>query len=101
MEKLIPVYGQGGKVAVGAASAQSAALPVGCTYVMVWADTDCYVHVSSNPTATTSDVPVPGSKVPITIPVPNPGSTSNKVAVIQDSAAGSLKYVPLYGGTGW
>jgi len=84
-------YGAGlARVAVAAASAQSAA--IAATEVLVHASTRCFIATGLNPTATTNDVPIEaGEKFTLRI------TSGHKVAVIRDTADGYLNVVPVVG----
>ncbi len=72
-------------VAVSGTSAQSAAIGTTTGYVRLFATTLCHVRMGSNPTATTSNMPL-GAYIPEYFAVP-PGT---KIAAIQNSSSGTL-----------
>lgn len=72
-------------VAVSGTSAQSAVISGNTSYVRLLSTTLCHVRVGSNPTATTSHMPLP-PYVPEYFIVPS----GQKVAVIQNASAGTL-----------
>lgn len=74
-------------VTYAAASVQSAA--IGSTLVRVVSSTDCRIAFGANPTATATSILLP-AKMPEYF-VCNP---TDKIAVIQDAAGGSLSIVP-------
>lgn len=75
------------KVAIGAASVQSAA--TGATTIMLVATSACHVVIGKNPTATANDTLIPANT-----PVLFECANTDLVAVIQDSASGSLFVTP-------
>lgn len=80
-------------VAIGAASAQSAAVGATTKRVVLIADQDCWVSVGADPTAakqTAGSFPLADKSPSYPIKVV-PGVT--KIAVIQDSAAGYLSII--------
>lgn len=72
-------------IAVSGTSAQSAAISANAGYVRFLATTLCHIRIGSSPTATTSNVPL-APYVPEYFVVPS----GSKVAVIQNSASGTL-----------
>jgi hypothetical protein len=72
-------------VAVSGTSAQSTAISANAGYVRLFSTTMCHIRVGSNPTATTSHMPI-GANVPEYFAV----TSGQKIAVIQNSASGSL-----------
>jgi hypothetical protein len=72
-------------VAVSGTSAQSTAVSAATGYVRLFATTLCHIRIGSNPTATTSNMPL-GANVPEYFVVPS----GMKVAAIQNSASGTL-----------
>lgn len=78
------------KVAIGASSTAMAAA---CTseIVYVCATVNCWISVAAAPTATNSDMYLPAN-TPLHLKVVK---DTDKIAVIQDSVAGSLSVVPM------
>ena len=74
-------------VAVGAASAQSAAL--GSPVVRLVSTTDCHVLFGSNPTALATSMFLPAKQPEYFVCLP-----TDKIAVIQDAAGGNLSITP-------
>jgi hypothetical protein len=76
-------------VTIGAASAQSAAMPAGTRAVRLVATVDCFVEFGTNPTATSSGAAtgffMPAGSVEYFVAL-----EGHKVAVIQGSGAGTL-----------
>lgn len=72
-------------VAVSGTSAQSAALGGSTGYVRLMATTLCHIRVGSNPTATTSHMPL-APYCPEYVAV----TAGTKVAAIQNSSSGTL-----------
>lgn len=72
-------------VAVSGTSAQSTAISGNAGYVRLFATTMCHIRVGSNPTATTSNMPL-AANVPEYFVAPS----GTKIAVIQNSASGTL-----------
>lgn len=72
-------------VAIGAASAASAAVGVRTTIVRVAATADCHIVIGANPTATANDTPLFAKQPEFFAIVPG-----EKIAVIQSSGAGTL-----------
>lgn len=72
-------------VAVSGTSAQSAAISGSTGYVRLFATTMCHIRVGSNPTATTSHMPL-APFVPEYFVVPS----GTKIAAIQNSSSGTL-----------
>lgn len=76
------------RVAVASTSAQSAAITG--TEVLVHASVRCFIAAGSNPTATTSDIPLEiGEKFHLRI------TSGHKIAVLRDTADGFLNVVPV------
>ena len=83
-------WAAGQKLAVGAASAQSAA--VAAVEVMLIASARCFVKVGANPTAADAAGSIPleaGERFHLQI------ATGDKIAAIQATAAGSLYILPV------
>ncbi len=74
-------------VAVGAASAQSAA--VGGLVVRVVSSTDCHIVFGANPTALATSMFLPAKLPEYFVCAP-----TDKLAVIQDTAGGNLSITP-------
>lgn len=72
-------------VAVSGTSAQSTAITANAGYVRLFSTTLCHIRMGSNPTATTSNMPL-GANVPEYFVCPS----GSKIAVIQNSASGTL-----------
>ncbi len=69
----------------GTAGTISNAITTGVRKIRVWVSSDAYIKIDSNPTATSSDVPISsGSAEYFTV---TPGQ---KVSAIQQSASGTL-----------
>jgi|SRR6185312_7586787 len=81
-----PVAGSGQKVAFTGVSAQSAAVGAQTHAVLLAATSDCHVEFGSNPTATATSCFIKGGTAPIPLAI----GPSNKIAVVQDTAAGNL-----------
>lgn len=75
-------------VAVGAASAQSAAIPANISEIRVCSTTACHLNIGANPTAAATDNN--GFYLPANVVEYLHVSPGQIVAVIQDAAAGSL-----------
>jgi hypothetical protein len=96
LQAMYKPVGTGQSVAIGAGSTQSAnvigngvASGEAAAVCGVWlvSDVDCWVELGPNPTAAANT----STKLPATTPVYWACGANDKVAVIQDSAAGSLK----------
>jgi hypothetical protein len=72
-------------VAVSGTSAQSTAITASSGYVRLFATTLCHIRAGSNPTSTTSNMPL-APYVPEYFAV----SSGQKIAAIQNAAAGTL-----------
>jgi hypothetical protein len=72
-------------VAVSGTSAQSAVISGNTNYVRLFATTLCHIRAGSNPTATTSNMPL-SPYVPEYFAV----NSGQKIAVIQNSSSGTL-----------
>lgn len=72
-------------VAVSGTSAQSTAITANAGYVRLVATTLCHIRLGTNPTATTSNMPL----VPY-VPEYFVAPTGVKIAVIQNSSSGTL-----------
>lgn len=72
-------------VAVSGTSAQSAAISSSSGYVRLFSTTMCHIRIGSNPTATTSHMPL-GANIPEYFVV----VSGAKIAAIQNSASGTL-----------
>lgn len=68
-------------------------LPVGAAGVWVFCTSIAYVKVGVDPTATTTDIPVPASW-PVLIPIVN-NTGDYKVSAIQSAAGGNLHVLPV------
>ena len=68
-------------------------LPIGAAGVWVFTTSIAYVKVGANPTATTSDIPLPAS-VPVLIPITN-NTGDLKVSAVQSAAGGNLHVLPV------
>jgi hypothetical protein len=88
LQAFVPGVSQ--NVAIGAASVQSAAFGELTTCVRVVSTSDCFIAIGQNPTATTSSMLLPAG-APEYLAV----DAGMKVAVIQQSAAGSLNVTEL------
>lgn len=75
-------------VAIGVASAQSAVLAKGIYRIQ--SDVDCFIEIGTNPTATTSSLPLAANAMEVWHI-----REGQKIAVIQKSGAGNLSIVPL------
>ena len=72
-------------ISVSGTSAQSAAISTTTGYVRLFSTTLCHIRFGSNPTATTSNMPL-AANVPEYFQI-TPGQ---KIAAIQNSASGTL-----------
>lgn len=72
-------------VAVSGTSAQSAVISASSGYVRLFATTMCHIRVGSNPTATTSNMPL-APYVPEYFAL----TSGVKIAAIQNSSSGTL-----------
>jgi len=82
-------WATGAVVAIGAASAQSAAIQA--RVVLVCADQNCWVSIGANPTASIGAGSVfLAAGAFVTLPI-QPGQ---RVAVVQQSVAGNLSVIP-------
>lgn len=81
-------------VTISGTSAQSSAVGTYTFVVRLISTTDCYVAFASNPTATTSDMFIPGDKIERFFRI-RPG---DKIAAIQDSAGGTLYITEVFKG---
>jgi len=80
-----PYLGSNTNYTTGAASAQSFAMPDGCSLVIISPEKDTYIAIGTNPTATTaSKIVRGGAEVGYGI---EPGE---KVAYLQVSASGNI-----------
>lgn len=85
---------QASHITIGAASAQSSGAYAQGQRLGLISDTDCWVLTGADPTAAASTgVFVPAS-TPIEIYI---GADGDKIAAIQDSAAGDLTIAPVVG----
>ncbi|MGE0252001.1 MAG: hypothetical protein AB7G80_05005 [Dongiaceae bacterium] len=78
-------YGAAQNVTVGASSVQSSAVAAGTRLIRLCANVPCRVAIGSNPTASATSTLIPANSVEV---VEIAGG--HKVAVIQDSAGGTL-----------
>ena len=85
------VEGNDQKVAVGATSAQSAAVGPQTYAVLLSCSTNCHILFGTNPVATTSNWLFKATDPGLILGI-NPGE---KIAVIEDSAVGSLYIMEL------
>lgn len=76
------------KVTITSSSTQSSAFSANVSVIRIFPTSNCYVKFGSNPTATTSDIYCPGGILQFFGVIPG-----EKVAVIQDTASGTLHVV--------
>ncbi len=86
LQRWRPIEGNDQKLAVGAASVQSAPVSAQCYAVNLSATTNCHIAFGENPTATASTYLLKATDISLTLGI----SPGEKIAVIEDSAAGSL-----------
>jgi hypothetical protein len=86
-----PMWAAYKTLAIGATSAQSAALGTNTRAVRLCSTSDCYVQIGSNPTATATSAYLPAGKPEIV----SLAASTDKIAALQVTAAGVLSIVEI------
>jgi len=89
-----PVSGSGQNVTFTGTSAQSTAFDPnsdGYQAVQISATANCHVAIGTNPTAVATDMLIKASDPPYIVRI----APNEKIAVIQDTAGGTLNIIPV------
>lgn len=86
-----PIAGTGQNITVGAASAASTAFGANTFAVYVSSTTNCHIRLGQVPVAVATDMLVKASDPPLLLKT----APGEKLAVIQDTAAGTLNVIEV------